>query len=280
MVYTHNEWFYTVVIHVSIYLYSSWYRQRWIRETVESFTVHTVISLCRNPHGIPMHYSQFYCHDDNRWETAGHQDSEHGAGEDFDFGSSDCDEDDNMDTSHGIEPEHGCEGESEDQAKSAGGIHLRLLYCLSYTYGIDGLCLSLYTILSVMQLSGSVSRPHSLVVMHPAYNQEAGGSGFSVVVFPLSRPIKVFCCQSLIHCCKQLVGQPGMLDMFSHWKNRSMPAGMADIYDGAVWKSFLRLNGQDFLLDKCTLGLNLNVDWFRPYIYKRVFCWSNLYCSA
>ncbi|SMN01766.1 hypothetical protein SPONN_25 [uncultured Candidatus Thioglobus sp.] len=82
----------------------------------------------------------------------------------------------------------------------------------------------------------------------------------------IERPIKVFCCQSLVDCCKQLVGQPGMLDMFSRWKNRAMPAGvMSDIYDGAVWKSFLKLNEHDFLLDKHTLGLSLNVDWFRPY---------------
>jgi hypothetical protein len=82
----------------------------------------------------------------------------------------------------------------------------------------------------------------------------------------IERPIKVFCCQRLIDCCQKLVGQPGMLDLFSHWKHRSIPAGvMADIYDGAVWKSFLCLDGQDFLLDKYTLGLSLNVDWFRPY---------------
>ena len=82
----------------------------------------------------------------------------------------------------------------------------------------------------------------------------------------IERPIKVFCCRSLIACCKQLVGQPGILDIFGHWKKRSMPAGvMADIYDGAVWKSFLRLNQQNFLLDKYTFGLSLNVDWFRPY---------------
>lgn len=82
----------------------------------------------------------------------------------------------------------------------------------------------------------------------------------------IERPIKVFCCRSLLDCCKELVGQPGILDIFGHWKKRSIPAGiMADVYDGAVWKSFLKINQQDFLLDKYTLGLSLNVDWFRPY---------------
>lgn len=82
----------------------------------------------------------------------------------------------------------------------------------------------------------------------------------------IERPIKVFCYQDLIDCIKKLVCQPGKLDMFSHWKYRSVPAGiMADIYDGAVWKSFLSLNGKDFLSNKYTLGLCLNVDWFRPY---------------
>ncbi len=82
----------------------------------------------------------------------------------------------------------------------------------------------------------------------------------------IERPIKVFCYQNLIDCIQNLVAQPGKLELLSEWKKRSIPAGiMADIYDGAVWKSFLSLNGQDFLSCKYTLGLCLNVDWFRPY---------------
>ena len=40
---------------------------------------------------------------------------------------------------------------------------------------------------------------------------------------------------------------------------------MADIYDGVVWKSFLTVNGEDFLQSRYGIGLLLSVDWFQPY---------------
>ena len=40
---------------------------------------------------------------------------------------------------------------------------------------------------------------------------------------------------------------------------------MADIYDGEVWKSFLEIDGEEFLSNKYNIALTLNVDWFRPY---------------
>ena len=52
------------------------------------------------------------------------------------------------------------------------------------------------------------------------------------------------------------------------WKHRSIPHGvMADIYDGNIWKSFLKVNGENFLLKCYNLGLLLNVDWFQPYAH-------------
>ena len=54
-----------------------------------------------------------------------------------------------------------------------------------------------------------------------------------------------------------------MLDIFNQLKNRQVPSGiMSDVYDGRVWKS---INGEDFLADRYTLGLLINVDWFQPY---------------
>jgi hypothetical protein len=58
-------------------------------------------------------------------------------------------------------------------------------------------------------------------------------------------PVKVFCYKSII---QELVQWSGMLSLFNQWRNRKIPVGvMADVYDGAVWKSFLRINGEDFV---------------------------------
>lgn len=79
-------------------------------------------------------------------------------------------------------------------------------------------------------------------------------------------PLKLYCYRDVVQSIENFVQRPGMLDHFNKWKDRTIPPGiMADIYDGAVWKSFLSVNGQDFLSDRYTLGLLINVDWFQPY---------------
>ena len=82
----------------------------------------------------------------------------------------------------------------------------------------------------------------------------------------ISQPIKVFCCRSLVNHIKEIVRRPAVFDLLSHWKNRAVPHGtMCDIYDGMVWKSFLNYDGQEFLSNRYSVGLLLNVDWFKPY---------------
>ena len=47
---------------------------------------------------------------------------------------------------------------------------------------------------------------------------------------------------------------------------RKVPDGLlCDIYDGAMWKSFLTNKGRSFLAKAHHLGLMLNCDWFQPY---------------
>ena len=70
----------------------------------------------------------------------------------------------------------------------------------------------------------------------------------------------------MIQSIEQFVQQPEILTLFNQWKNRSIPTGvMADVYDGAVWKSFLTVDGKQFLSSRYSLGLLINVDWFQPY---------------
>ena len=80
-------------------------------------------------------------------------------------------------------------------------------------------------------------------------------------------PLKIiFCYRSIIETLKQLLQRPGMLDVLNKWKTRAVPNGiMADIYDGSVRKSFLTVNGEEFLTSRYTFGLLINVDWFQPY---------------
>ena len=63
-----------------------------------------------------------------------------------------------------------------------------------------------------------------------------------------------------------MVQKPGMLDLLNHWKSRIIPNGvMADIYDGEVWQSFLKVDGKDFLMSRYGIGLLISVDWFQPF---------------
>ena len=78
--------------------------------------------------------------------------------------------------------------------------------------------------------------------------------------------LKVFCYRSVIESILHLVQQPGMLDLLNHWKSRVVPHGVtSDIYDGAVWASFLYVDSKEFLKSCCGIGLLINVKWFQPY---------------
>ena len=43
----------------------------------------------------------------------------------------------------------------------------------------------------------------------------------------------------------------------------------SDVYDGKVWKSFIRWNNRDFLSLPRSFGLMLNVDWFQPFKHRK-----------
>ena len=49
-------------------------------------------------------------------------------------------------------------------------------------------------------------------------------------------------------------------------RTREIPDGLlCDIYDGAVWNSFINYKGRPFFSEPHHLGLMLNCDWFQPY---------------
>ena len=63
-----------------------------------------------------------------------------------------------------------------------------------------------------------------------------------------------------IDSIEDVIQQPGMLDLFNHWKDRNVPNDvMSDVYVGAVW------HGQELLTSRYCLGLVINMDWFKSY---------------
>ena len=68
---------------------------------------------------------------------------------------------------------------------------------------------------------------------------------------------------SLIKGIQNLLNQPGFWNKCQEWRSKAEPENMrADIHHGDVWKE---LSSTGFLNNANSLGLMLNVDWFRPH---------------
>ena len=71
---------------------------------------------------------------------------------------------------------------------------------------------------------------------------------------------------SIMQSLQQLLQDPVILKKCDHWKTRHTSEGVfSDIYDGNISKDILFVNNSPFLLGENTIGLMLNVDWYRPY---------------
>ena len=79
----------------------------------------------------------------------------------------------------------------------------------------------------------------------------------------------MFCYRSVIKSIQEYVEHEQYVVLFNHWKQMVgiTLSVMADIYDGTIWQSFQNFEGQDFLSNKYSFVLMLNVDWFNPFKY-------------
>ena len=60
--------------------------------------------------------------------------------------------------------------------------------------------------------------------------------------------------------------RPGVPEMCEQWREREVEDNiMADIYDGSIWRDFLKYKGNDFLNAPRNLAFTINVDWFQPF---------------
>ena len=83
-------------------------------------------------------------------------------------------------------------------------------------------------------------------------------------------PLKTFSFRSLIESLESLLCRPGYEDMCEQWRTReTIPGHAYDIYDGEIWKSFQKVNGRDFLSERYSYCLQLNIDWFQPFSRRK-----------
>ena len=70
---------------------------------------------------------------------------------------------------------------------------------------------------------------------------------------------------SLKESLQKLILRVGFLEHCESTRQASSTERLADVYDGAIWKEFLTVNGNPFLSECHNYGLLLNVDWLQPY---------------
>ena len=79
-------------------------------------------------------------------------------------------------------------------------------------------------------------------------------------------PFRNFCYKSLTESLKLLLSREDFISKCEHWRDlQCSPQLLKDVYDGRIWKEFQTVDGRDFLKQKNSYGLMMNVDWFQPF---------------
>ena len=120
-------------------------------------------------------------------------------------------------------------------------------------------CHSLYKYRDCIEVVGTKSRGR--VCSHLIFNV---CGGLLVKVVTLSGSIKfyphsVFLYKSIIDAMQEFVNGPGFADACER---------ICDVYQGQIWKDFLKVNERDFLLAPYVYGFMLNIDWFKPFKHQ------------
>lgn len=78
-------------------------------------------------------------------------------------------------------------------------------------------------------------------------------------------PFMTYCYMGLEVSFQGLLNRPTFFSSCSEWKQRGEDAVLRDVYDGQVWKEFMKYNGEPFLSEDGNFALMLNMDFFQPY---------------
>ena len=77
---------------------------------------------------------------------------------------------------------------------------------------------------------------------------------------------KLYGFNSVIDRVEGLLRRPGVPEMCEQWRERQVKEDItADVYDGSIWKDFLKFKGDNFLNAPRNLAFAINVDWFQPF---------------
>lgn len=78
-------------------------------------------------------------------------------------------------------------------------------------------------------------------------------------------PHKFFCYRSLVSSLQELVMRNGFIAQCESTRNNFSSSGFSDVFDGAIWKDFLKVDDVPYLSENNNYGLLLNVDWIQPF---------------
>ena len=101
-------------------------------------------------------------------------------------------------------------------------------------------------------------------------NQACGGSLLKTVELAskckVFYPLMTYCYVDLHTSLQHLLLNKSFVENCNHWKSREIPdSDLKDVYDGRVWKKFIKYDGLPFLEESYSYGFMLNLDWFQPY---------------
>ena len=84
------------------------------------------------------------------------------------------------------------------------------------------------------------------------------------------QPISVYCYKSVIQSLQEMLLYPTFVDQCELWRTiKTKPREYCDVYDGKIWKDFQSFDGKPFLSLPFNFALQLNVDWFQPFVHTQ-----------
>ena len=133
-------------------------------------------------------------------------------------------------------------------------------------------CASLYKLESCTRRIGgqTVSNICSYRPCRKGSSRECGTALAEKVVLGSGKvcfyPHKLYCFNSVIDQVEGLLKRPGLPEMCKQWLEHQINDNIvADVYDGSIWRDFLKYKGDDFLNAPRNLAFAINVDSFQPF---------------
>lgn len=103
----------------------------------------------------------------------------------------------------------------------------------------------------------------------PSRRKQCGGLLLKTVEMSSGKkffyPFMTYCYMGLEVSLQGLLNRPAFFNSCGKWKERVEDGILRDVWDGQVWKEFLKYDGEPFLSEDGNFALMLNMDFFQPY---------------